>query len=184
MGLSDVHKTARTLALRLRAQGIDFAIAGALALGAHGVVRMTEDVDVLVTRAGLQRFKAAWLGSGYIQLRPGHEPVRDAETGVRVDFLITGNFPGDGRPKPVAFPEPNAASIAAETYSVLSLPKLVELKLASGMTAPDRPGDLGDVIRLIRAGSLTEEFQNELDPWVRPKYLELWNAAQTPADEY
>ena len=53
---------AAEIARRLDDLGIDYAIAGALCLAAHGVVRATEDVDVLIARDGLARFKENWLG--------------------------------------------------------------------------------------------------------------------------
>jgi hypothetical protein len=56
----------------------------------------------------------------------------------------------------------------------------VELKLASGITAPHRLRDLADVLELIRVAALPAELADELDPFVREKYLELWRAAQTP----
>ncbi len=183
-GRGAVHRTAEALAKTLREDGIAFAIAGALALGAHGVRRDTEDVDVLITRDGLARFKEKWLGRGYVELRPGGKPVRDTQTKVKIDFLLTGEFPGDGRPKPVAFPDPTAASVSGGLYDVLSLPKFVELKLASGMTAKDRPRDLDDVIRLIRVRKLPRELEDELDAYVRPKFVELWGIAQAPEAEY
>ena len=184
MGIHEVQRTADALVRRLREMRIDFAIAGALALQVHGVSRMTEDVDVLITREGLERFKELWLGRGYVELRPGGKPIRDTETKVKIDFLITGDFPGDGRPKPIAFPDPRAAAVEGERYAVVVLPRFVELKLASGMTAPDRPRDLDDVIRIIRARELGRDFQDELNPYVRAKYLELWEVAHTPAGEY
>ena len=183
-GESDVHKTAESLARRLREEGIDFALAGALALGAHGAVRATADVDVLIGREGLARFKERWLGRGYLELRPGGRPVRDTETHVRIDFLIAGDYPGDGRAKPVCFPDPKLAAVLSGSYPVISLPKLVELKLASGMSAPHRLQDLADVLRLVRVRSLPLELEQELDLSVRPKYRELWQAAQAPAEEY
>ncbi len=184
MGISKVHKTASTLAGRLTADHIDFAIAGALAVNVYGVQRMTEDVDILIRREDLQRFKDHWIGRGYVEVRTGGKSVRDAETNVRIDFLIAGDFPGDGRPKPVSFPDPKHHRIEGERFSVLSLPKLIELKIASGMTAQDRPGDLQDVIRLIRASDLSRDFQDQLDPYVRAKFVELWDAAQLASDEY
>jgi hypothetical protein len=36
---------------------------------------------------------------------------RDTERGVRVEFLVAGDFPGDGGPKPVAFPDPGTCSV-------------------------------------------------------------------------
>lgn len=57
----------------------------------------------------------------------------------------------------------------------------MELKLASGISAPDRLQDLADVIALIRVNRLAEGFGEELDPSVRGKYRELWSAAQHPS---
>ena len=55
----------------------------------------------------------------------------------------------------------------------------MDLKLASGISAPHRLRDLADVLELIRAAGLSPELANELDPSVQEKYLELWRAAQT-----
>jgi hypothetical protein len=184
MNDSPIHRAARAIAARLDALGIDYAIAGALSLAAHGFVRATEDVDVLLSRDGLERFKAEWLGRGYVNLRPGGKAVRDTEQGVKVDFLIEGDFPGDGAPKPVQFPSAREASVATADLRVLSLPRLVELKLASGMTAPHRLQDLADVLRLIQTKGLKRELVGELAPYVHAKYHELWLAAQHEPDDY
>jgi hypothetical protein len=183
MKKSPVHRAAEDIARRLEEAGIDYAIAGALSLGVHGFVRATEDVDILVTSDGLEKFKERWLGRGYVNLRAGGKPVRDTVHNVRIDFLIVGDFPGDGKPKPVAMPEPAKASVAGEKYRVLSLPALVELKLASGMTAPHRMQDLTDVMRLIRVARIPREFVEQLDLYVRDKFVELWGLAQHPDDD-
>ncbi len=60
------------------------------------------------------------------------------------------------------FPGSRGARVA-----LLPLPTLIELKLASGMTAPHRLKDLAD----------------DLNEFVRPKYLELWQAMQNHPDE-
>ena len=104
MGSSPVQEAATQIARLLSEMKIDYAIAGALCLAAHGVVRATEDVDVLIAREGLERFKQASLGQGYVDVRPGGKAVRDTVNGVKVDFLIEGDYPGDGKPKPVSFP--------------------------------------------------------------------------------
>jgi hypothetical protein len=184
MGESPVQRAAAELAQRLEEAGIDYAIADALCLGAHGVVRATEDVDVLITREGLQRFKAQWIGRGYIDLRPGGKAVRDTVHRVKIDFLLSGDFPGDGRPKPISFPEPAAVGVPAGELRVVSLPRFVELKLASGMTAGHRLQDLADVLRLIEKLELPAEFAEQLDPWVRAKFAELWRDAQHVEDDY
>ena len=181
---SPLQKAAGEIARHLTEMGIDYAIAGALCLAAHGVSRATEDVDVLISREGLQRFKEAWLGRGYVDLRPGGKGVRDTANGVKVDFLLAGDFPGDGKPKPVSFPEPGAVSVEAGRFKVVSLPRFVELKLASGMTAPHRLQDLADVLRLIEAAHLPRDLEASLNPYVRPKFLELWQSAQHPDEDY
>jgi hypothetical protein len=78
------------------------------------------------------------------------------ETGVSVDFLIAGEFPGDGRPKPVSFPNPGSVARSETSVRVLDLRTLIELKLASGMSSPDRLQDLADVLSLIRANRLPD----------------------------
>ena len=150
----------------------------------HGFRRATEDVDVLITREGLARFKEEWLGRGYVELRSGGKAVRDAVHGSKIDFLIVGDYPGDGKPKPVAFPDPRGAAIGGGTFRVLALPRLVELKLASAMTAPHRGHDFFDVVQLARRTGLARELADELDTYVRDKYLEAWQLAQVPDEEY
>lgn len=183
-GTSEIHRAAEEIARRFGEQGIDYAVAGAIALGAYGVMRATEDVDVLITPEGLERFKAEWLGRGYVEVRRGGKAVRDTATGVRIDFLLTGDYPGDGKPKPVAFPNPARTSVDAGRYRVVPLSTLLELKTASGMTAPHRLQDLADVLRLIRENSLPRDYAEQLDPYVRAKFDELWQAAQHPDEDY
>ena len=65
-----------------------------------------------------------------------------------------------------------------ERVALLPLARLIELKLASGMTAPHRLKDLADVLEVIRILKLPAEVVEELDPYVREKYRELWQAAQ------
>ena len=58
------------------------------------------------------------------------------------------------------------------------LERLIELKLASGMTAPHRLRDLADVQDLIMRLELPADLGNTLDPSVRGKYRELWQSVQ------
>jgi len=184
MDASPLQRAATDLAHRFEELGIDYAIAGALCLAAHGVVRATEDVDVLVTREDLERFKERWLGRGYVNLRPGGKAMRDTVNDVKVDFLIAGEYPGDGKPKPVSFPGPSDAAVDAGRFRVLRLQSLLELKLASGMTAPHRLQDLADVLKLIETAKLPRALGEALDPYVRAKYEELWQSAQHPEEDY
>jgi hypothetical protein len=186
MKRSSVHLAATRIAQELTNLGVPFAIAGGLAVGVHGHVRVTEDVDVLLTPEGLARFKATWLGRGWVERTKGSRGLRDAVADVKVDVLLMGDFPGDGKPKPVAFPDP---AVAGEPdpelgYPVLKLSVLIELKLASGMTAAHRLKDLADVIELILANELEQGYAEGLDAFVQDRFRELWSAAQDRDDSY
>ena len=178
MGEADVQKALEKLTRTLDAHRIPYAIIGALALNEIGYQRVTVDVDVLLTTEGLAAFKAAHLGRGYVEKFPGSRGLRDPEFGVDIDVVLAGAYPGDGRPKPVTFPDPSTAAARGARIALLPLPTLIELKLASGMTAPHRLKDLADVIEVVRVLTLSEEFSTSLHPYVRDKYLELWRAAQ------
>ncbi len=170
-----VFQTLRKIAGRLESLGVSYAVAGGMALDAHGFRRLTVDVDILVSRESLKTLHEALDGLGYVPPFTGSKNLRDAEHGVRIEFLVAGEFPGDGKPKAVAFPDPAQASVVIDGIRFLSLPKLVELKLASGMTGGvHRMKDLADVIALIEAVRLPAGFAEGLNPYVRDKYLELW----------
>ena len=84
-----------------------------------------------------------------------------------IDFVIAGHYPGDGKPKPVRFPDPALVARRGERIALLPISKLVELKLASGMSSLDRAKDLADVVELIRHVALPRALASELDTSVR-----------------
>lgn len=183
MGEADVQRALLKLARLLDEARIPYAVVGAMALNEYGYRRVTVDVDVLLTREGLDELRARGLGHGYSEKFPGSRGLRDTEYGVPIDVVLSGEYPGDGRPKPVRFPDPAQAAVRGARVALLPLPTLVELKLASGMTAPHRLRDLADVLELIRVAGLPAELAEELDPSVREKYRELWQAAQVAEPE-
>lgn len=174
MGQGEVHRAVMDLAADLDGAGIDYAIIGAMALNAHGFARETTDVDVLVTPAGLERFRNELVGRGYTEAFSGaRKTFKNTRTGVKVEFLTTGEYPGDGKPKPVAFPEPSVAGEEIGGARFVNLTTLIDLKLASGMTQPSRRRDLADVQDLIRVLGLSEDYAAHLDPYVRDMFLTL-----------
>jgi hypothetical protein len=183
MGEADVQKALERLARTLEERGIPYAIIGALALNEWGYRRVTVDVDVLLAPDGLRALKSEVLGRGYVEKFPGSRGLRDTEAGVDVDVVLAGEYPGDGKPKAVVFPDPAEAAVRGRRVALLPLDTLIELKLASGMSAPHRLKDLADVLELIRVLSLPREKALSLDASVRAKYEELWQAAQTADQE-
>lgn len=184
MGDADVQRALQQVVVLLDRLQVPYALIGALALNEVGYRRAAVDVGLLLTEAGLDAFKGEALGRGYVEKFPGSRSVRDTAHGVDIDIVLAGTYPGDGRPKPVAFPDPTTTARRGARVALLPLPNLLELKLASGMTAPDRLKDLADVQEVIRALQLPETLAAELNPFVREKYLELWRAVEGAPREY
>ncbi|HET9526236.1 MAG TPA: hypothetical protein VFO99_08725 [Pyrinomonadaceae bacterium] len=174
MGEGNLNKTLARLSSDLEEHGINYAVIGAVALLAHGYPRFTEDIDLVMTAEGLEKFHEELVGLGYAPAFPGaRKRLKSTVDGVSVEVMTTGEYPGDGRPKPVSMPEPTAASTEIDGIRFVTLEKLIELKLASGISAPDRLKDLADVQELIKIRKLDAGFASKLDPYVREKYCEL-----------
>src|ERR1043166_4214171 len=177
-----VQRTLQKITKRLTELGVPYAIVGGMALFNDGLRRFTEDVDLLVTPENLKLIHDRVEGLGYLPPFTGSKNLRDTETGVKIEFLVTGEYPGDGLPKPVAFPDPAAVAIDINGLICVNLPTLVELKLASGMTGVGRLKDLADVEQLIMILKLPRGFGDRLNPYVHAKFDELWMSAQPPAE--
>ena len=178
MGQAEAQKAAQKLVAILEAEGLPYAVIGALALNEYGHRRVTVDVDLVMREEDLRAFKQRWLGRGYAERAPGTGKLIDVELGVHIDVLSTGRFPGDDKPKPIAFPDPATTAIRGRPFALLPVERWIELKLASGMVAAHRLKDLADVQELIRAARMPRSTADDLDPWVRGKFIELWDAVE------
>jgi len=144
---------------------------------------MTQDVDLLMTREGLETFKEKFEGRGYVLAFSGAQKTfRDTETQVQIEILITGDYPGDGKPKPVAFPDPSVIFTERGGMRVIPIEILIELKLASGMSAFHRLRDLADVQDLITTLKLPIEFMDRLDASVQETFKNLWQSAKSNSE--
>jgi hypothetical protein len=164
---------------RLRAEKIPHAIIGGMAIGLHGFLRVTSDIDLLTTKEGLDRIHERLVGHGFVLAFAGaRKRLRDTATGVMIDIITTGEYPGNGKPGPIQFPDPSD-SVELDGYTVLSLPRLIEGKIVTGTTVDYRQlQDLGDVQALIRELRLPLSFAEQLDPTVRSEFERLWELAQ------
>ena len=179
MGEGKLNDALSRLIRDLREHEIDYMVIGALALLAHGYPRFTEDIDVILTPEGLTKFHEELIGLGYSPAFEGaRKRLRATRDGTPIELITAGQYPGDGKPKPIAFPMPNADSVEIDGTKFPTLEKLIELKLASGMTAPDRLKDLADVQELIKIRGLSANYAQQLDPYVRTKFLELVAAVE------
>lgn len=183
-GRGSVQESLARIVKRLEDRGVPYAIAGGMALFLHGYRRFTEDVDILVTREGLQRIHAELDGLGYLRPFAGSKNLRDTVSGVKIEFLIAGEYPGDGRPKSIAFPNPDESAEVRNGMRVLDIAQIVSLKIASGITGQGRSKDLADVEELIKALSLPEALSETLHPYSRERYLEIWRGVHGTPKRY
>jgi hypothetical protein len=178
-----VHDALHKITKKLDELNVPYAVVGAMAMFFHGYRRFTDDIDILLTREGLKLVHDRLEGLGYLPPFANSRHLRDTELGVKIEFLVAGDYPGDGKPKSIAFPNPVDASIQIEGMSFLRLPDLVNLKLASGMTNPGRLKDLGDVQEMIDVLNLPAKLETQLAPFVQTKYAELWKAVRNKPRE-
>lgn len=183
-GRGKVQESFKRITKRLEELNIPYAVVGGMALLLHGYRRFTEDVNILVTREGLEQIHQSLDGLGYVRPFEKSKNLRDSETGVKIEFLVTGTYPGDGKPKEIAFPDPSTSAETLDGVRVICLPQLVSLKIASGMTGQGRTKDIGDVEALIKLMNLPESFSAELHPVVQSKFIEIWRGMHVTAKRY
>jgi hypothetical protein len=149
-----------------------------MAVNLHGARRTADDVDILLTQEGLDQFRGKFVGTAYEQVARRPRRFVERQSGVTIDCLVTGRFPGSGQPGPIAFPDPTTASQDIEDLRVITLPQLIQLKLAAR-----RHYDFGDVVFLIRVHNLDESYLVNLHPSVHRDFIECLEEKRRE-DEY
>ena len=177
-GNDPVHRTMERVVEKLEQAGIPYAIVGAMAVNAHQYQRTTGDVDFLLSAEGMAAFLRLFSAHDFEPVPKHPRRFRDPATGATFDILVTGLFPGSGRPGPVAFPDPAAVSEVIKHKRVITLPALIELKLAAR-----RYKDFGDVVELIRIHRLDESYVENLHTSVHSDFIECLEEKRRE-DEY
>ena len=172
------HKTMRRLVKKLEKAHIPYAIVGGMAVNAHRYERTTKDVDLLLTAEGFAEFCRRFVPKDYDRVPKRPRRFVDRLSQVQIDILVTGLFPGSGKPGPIAYPDPAAVSQVIREVRVVDLPTLVQLKLAAR-----RHQDFADVVNLIRVHELDESFADGLHRSVRRDYIECLEEKRRE-DEY
>jgi hypothetical protein len=111
---------------------------------------VTQDVDVVLGADQIAQVlnTANMIGFEVLPVAPGRWPkLLHKETGITVDILPEGERPGTAaHPAPTTMPHPSKIGANGTTLRYITLPALIELKLAAA-----RARDEADVIELIRA---------------------------------
>ncbi len=156
----------------LARQGIAHAIVGGVAVCLHGYRRNTVDLDLLIRREDSARLRSA-LRAEQIQWLAAKKEFRST-SGVAVQLVIAGESEGPGQE--ATFPSPSDAKhvIAIEGLPVLSLPQLIQAKLACGLGDMRRTHkDFADVVELIAIHRLDGSFARLLHKSVRKEFRQL-----------
>ncbi len=177
-GMSLIHQAMNRIAAELDKANIPYALVGGMAVNAHRHHRTTDDLDILLTPEGLEKFRQRFVGQSFDMI-PGRS-IRfvDRKNAVTLDILVTGMYPGSDKPGPIAYPDPATVRERIENIEVVNLPTLIQLKLAAR-----RYQDLADVISLIRVHQLDESFADRLHPSMRNDYIECLEEKRRE-DEY
>lgn len=128
-------------------------LGGGWAVWRHGFVnRVTQDLDIVLPADKVDEFLRVARYSGFevLQQIPGRWPkLRHKDSDIQVDLLPEGERPGTpASPAPTLIPSPGQIGGQGNRLRYITLPCLIELKLAAG-----RLKDQADVVELIRANS-------------------------------
>jgi len=167
-GTGRVHRTMRAVVRALTEKQLKYAVAGGMAMLAHGFLQTTGSLDVLVRAEEIEAVQSTLDGLGKLD--------------APVSLLVSQQYPGDGKPKPVAFPDPADVAVEIDGIKYVDLRSLIELKLASGISHPGRVKDLADVQDLIRNLKLPRNFGERLNVYVRGKFDELHQGVEPDQD--
>lgn len=171
----------------LRITQIEAVLGGGWAVWFHGYTgRVTQDIDIALPAARIDEFLLAASVAGF-ELLPRQEgrwpKMIHKETGIQVDILPEGARPGTAsKPAPTTIPHPGRMGAEPGTLRYISLPCLIELKIAAG-----RARDHGDVVELLRVNpDKTADIRQHLAE-VHPDYVkvldELARAAREQQDQ-
>ncbi len=155
-----------------REHGISYVFIGGQAVIRYGYQRTTHDFDVLVSVG--DKDKLANIGIGFLR-KLSDKTFRLHEPLANVEVIYSGEISGDGV-HGLVFPEPKTIKAVSGGLPFISLPKLVEFKLSSGLWAkPVRLQDFADVQKLIQFNKLPRTYMNKARQDIKDKYIEIWD---------
>lgn len=161
----EILAAAETASAKLREAGIPHALAGGLAVGAHGYPRTTDDVDFLVGDEAFEKH-----AGGLVTLKLPLIAVGN----VRIDFVSIDEPQGEKEQLRAAVEDPPQSN----QVPIVPLVALVYMKLKAG-----RQKDLADLVELLKRGRIEME---EIDLYLAkhaPVLVRKWEQIKKSAAE-
>jgi len=156
----EILRAAEVASEKLREAGIPHALAGGLAVGAHGYPRTTDDVDFLVGDAAFVKH-----AGGLVTLKV---PLI-AVGGVRVDFVSVEESEDEGTKLRAAVERPPVS----EEVPIVPLTALIHMKLKAG-----RQKDLADVVELLKRGEVDIDLIDQYLAENAPSLTRKWERSK------
>ncbi len=159
----EVLQAAAVASGKLREAGITHALAGGLAVGAHGYPRTTDDVDFLVGDEAFEKH-----GGGIVTLKV---PII-AVGNVRIDFVALDESKDESKPLRSAVEKPPES----ERIPIVPLNALVYMKLRAA-----RQKDLADIVELLKRGRIDVRSIDHYLAANAPDQLRRWEQVKEMA---
>ena len=148
----------------------------------HGYQRNTTDLDLVIRAADSDTVRQLLTNAGFTWHTEQAE-FRTAD-GIAVQFLIAGQKAGKGSEVTIAEPIGDLNVEQIEGLSVVRLSRLIEMKIACGMSNLRRTHkDFADVVELISIRNLDSSFARFLHSSLRTTFRELVRNATVSDDE-
>jgi hypothetical protein len=148
-----IHAAARKAAAQLDSLDVRHALAGGLAVGAHGYLRATKAIDFLVGEEAFEQH------GGFVAFKPG---VPIEVDGIRIDYLSPAGLGAQLETVLDNLP-------VSEGIGVVPLEALIYMKLVAR-----RRQDVLDVVELVKAGADVKTVRGWLARHA-PDYLSRFN---------
>ncbi|HEY3395716.1 MAG TPA: hypothetical protein VGK58_23645 [Lacipirellulaceae bacterium] len=176
-------RVVRALDQVLRACDCESVVGDGWAVWRHGYIgRVTQDIDIALPAARIEEFLQAAAVSGFELLTQpaGRWPkLCHRETGIEVDVLPEGGRPGtSSSPAPTTIPHPESMGGIRGMLKYMTLPVLVELKLAAG-----RLRDEADVLELARENRDRIAQLRQYLAGVHPRYADRFESILKQLDD-
>lgn len=152
--------------------GIAYGVCGGVAVCLHGYQRNTIDIDLIIRPQDSDRVRSLMQENDFTW-NPESVEFTSAD-GFVVQFLVAGSNAGRDSEVKIALPEGERNVEEIEGLSVVRLSRLIEMKIACGMSNLRRTHkDFADVVELIAIRKLDGSFARFLHKSVGPTFRQL-----------
>ena len=182
LGNESLWDVARRCHELLTDAGIAYCVCGGVAVCLHGYQRNTTDLDLVIRSEDSDSVRHVFTEAGFFW--DSEKAEFHNQNGITIEFLIAGHKAGKGREVVVAEPIGDLNVERIEGLSVVRLFRLIEMKIACGMSNLRRTHkDFADVVELIAIRHLDGSFARFLHKSLRPTFGELVRNATASEEE-